>query len=285
MGITEPLGSVYTPLMKAYGTRIVAGVSPGQGGRVVHGIPIYDMVEPALAHWGTVDTAVVFVPPYAVLDAALEAIAAGIQQLVLITEGVPSLDMVALLRKAEMTETLVIGSNSPGVIVPGQILLGTHPPAFYTPGRVGIVSRSGTLTYEVALELTRAGLGQSIAVGVGGDQIVGSSLQQWLQILEEDEPTDVIVLIGEAGGEGEEFAAHYIAEAIDKPVVVYIAGQTAPSDPATAPGAVIAARLARLGNAVGTVDNKIAAFQQASIPVAARPSQIPELVKQALQAA
>ena len=285
IGITEPLGLMYAPLMKAYGTQIVAGVSPGQGGQTLHGIRIYDMVEPALAHWGIVDTAVIFVPPNAVLDAALEAIAAGIQQLVLITAGVPSLDMVALLRKAEMTETLVIGSNSPGIIVPGQILLGTHPSAFYTPGRVGIVSRSGTLTYEVALELTRAGLGQSIAVGVGGDQIVGSSLQQWLQILEEDDQTDVIVVIGEAGGESEEFAAHYIAEAIDKPVVAYMAGRSEPSSPSVEPGTVIAARLAGLGSDVGTVSNKIAAFRQASIPIAARPSQVPALVKQALQTA
>jgi succinyl-CoA synthetase alpha subunit len=285
MGIMEPLGSLHTPLMKAYGTQIVAGVSPGYGGQTAHGIPVYDMVGQALAQWGMVDTAVIFVPPYDVLDAALEAIFSGIHQLVLITEGVPPLDMVTLLRKAEMTETLVIGSNSPGIIVPGQILLGTHPPAFYMPGQVGIVSRSGTLTYEIAAELTRAGLGQSIAVGVGGDRVVGSSLQQWLQILEEDDQTEAIVLIGEVGSESEELAAHYIAEAIDKPVVVYIAGRSAPTNLSTErTGAVIAARLAGLGREASTVDSKIAAFRQANIPLAERPSQIPELVKQALQA-
>ena len=286
MGITEPLGAMYTPVMKAYGTQVVAGVSPGSGGQMAHGIPVYDMAGQALAEWGMVDTAVIFTPPYAVLDAALEAIDVGIHQLVLITSGVPPLDMVTLLRKAEMTETLVIGANSPGVIVPGQILLGTYPPKFYTPGCVGIVSRSGTLTHEVAFELTQAGLGQSIAVGVGGDRMVGSSLPQWLQILEEDDQTEVIVLIGEVGGESEEFAAHYIAEAIDKPVVVYIAGRTASSHQSAAQtGAVIAARLAGLGKEVGTAASKIAAFRQASIPIAARPSQIPDLVKQALQAA
>jgi len=157
-GIAEPLGSTYAPLMKAYGTNVVAAVSSGHGGRILHGIPVFDMVDQALAVVGAVNTTVIFVSPYAALDAALEAIAAGIRQIILVTEGIPPLDMVKLLQKAESTETLVVGPNSPGIIVPGQVLLGIHPSEFYTPGPVGLISRSGTLTYEIALELTQAGL-------------------------------------------------------------------------------------------------------------------------------
>jgi succinyl-CoA synthetase alpha subunit len=282
-GITEPLGSLYVPIMHAYGTPIVAGVSSGYGGTTVEDIPIFDLVEQVFDITDRIDTTILFMSPYEVLDAALEAIAAGIRQLVLITEGVPPLDMVRLLREAEATETLVIGSSSPGVIVPGQILLGTHPPYCYTPGSVGVISRSGTLTYEVALELTRAGLGQSIAVGIGGDRIHGSSFQQWLQILEEDERTEVIVLIGEIGGDDEEQAAHYITETIDKPVVAYIAGTTAPKGQFSShAGAIIASQIAGLGAEIGTAASKLAAFKQAKVPVADRPSKIPKLVEQAL---
>lgn len=282
-GIAEPLGSLYVPIMRNYGTTLLAGVSPGYGGQTIEEIPVFDLVEQALEAVGPIDVAVLFVPPYEALDAALEAMAAEIRQLVLITEGVPPLDMVQLLREAEATETLVVGPNSPGIIVPGQTLLGTHPPYCYTPGVVGLISRSGTLTYEVALELTRAGIGQSIAVGVGGDQILGSSFQQWLQILEEDEQTEAIVLIGEIGGESEEMAARYIAEAIDKPVVAYVAGLKAPKgQPTGHAGAIIASKIAGIGAEVGTAESKLAAFKQAKIPLADRPSKIPQLVQQAL---
>jgi len=282
-GIAEPLGTVYAPLMRDYGTKVVAGVSPGCGGQQVEGIPVYDMVEQALAQVGAVDATVIFVPPYAVLDAALEAIEAGIRQLILITEGVPPLDIVRLVQQAETTETLVVGPNSPGIIVPGQILLGIHPPSFYMSGSVGIVSRSGTLTYEIAQELTQAGLGQSIVVGIGGDRILGSSFQQWLQILEEDDRTEAIVLIGEIGGDSEEVAAQYVAEVIDKPVVAYIAGRTAPKGRSMGhAGAIIASLVAGIGREIGTAESKLAAFKQAKIPVADRPSQIPELVSKVL---
>jgi succinyl-CoA synthetase alpha subunit len=284
-GITEPLGSVYALPMVNYGTGVVAGVSAGCGGQQLYGIPVFDMVEQAIDQVGGIDTSIIFVHPYRVLDAALEAIAAGIPQIVLITEGVPPLDMVRLIRKAEATDTLVVGPDSPGVIVPGQILLGTHPPDIYTPGEVGLISRAGTLTYEVAYELTRAGFGQSISVGIGGDSIVGSSFQQWLQILEEDEQTQAIVLVGEIGSDSEECAAQYIREAIDKPVVAYIAGRTAPRERMIGhAGAIIASQGADVGNEVGTVESKIAAFKRAKVPVADRPSQIPDLVKKALQA-
>ncbi|HEY9656437.1 MAG TPA: CoA-binding protein [Crinalium sp.] len=283
-GVIEPLGATYAPLMRAYGTNVVAGVSPGYGGTVQQDIRVFDMVEQALAIVGPVDSTVIFVQPYAALDAALEAIAAGIRQIVLITEGIPPLDMVSLLCKAEATETLIVGPNSPGIIIPGQLLMGLHPGEFYTPGSVGLISRSGTLTYEIALELTQAGLGQSIGVCIGGDAIVGSSFPQWLQILDEDENTEVIVLVGEIGGDSEEAAAHYIAEAIDKPVIAYVAGRTAPKGRRMGhAGAIINAQVSELGPETGTADSKINAFRRAKIPVADLPWQIPDLVKKALK--
>lgn len=283
-GILEPLGKLYAPLMQDYGTQIVAGVSPGQGGQALAGIPVFDMLEQALPRVGAVDTSVIFSPPYAALDAALEAIAAGIRQIVLISQGIPPLDMVHLIRKAEATETLIVGPNSPGVIVPGQMLLGIHPPEFYRPGSVGVLSRNGTLTYEVAWMLTQAGFGQSIAVSLGGDQITGSTFPQWLQILDEDDQTDVIVLVGEIGGDYEETAAHYIAEAIDKPVIAYVAGRSAPRNRRMGhAGAIIDLQTANLGPDLGTAESKVSAFKRAGIPVAERPSEIPEIVKRILK--
>jgi succinyl-CoA synthetase alpha subunit len=284
-GITEsPASTQVALMMKAYGTNVVAGVSPGQGGQDLHGIPVFDLVEQALSEVGKIDTSVIFVPPYCVLDAATEAIAAGIQQIVIITEGVPPLDMVRLVRKAELTETLVVGPNCPGIIIPDKLLLGTHPKEFYTPGPVGLISRSSTLTYEIALQLTNAKLGQSIGVSIGSDVIVGSSFMQWLQILDEDDHTDVIVLVGEVGSGSEEAAASYIAEAIDKPVIAYVAGRYAPKDqPLGHAGTLISSRAAMETAGTGTAESKIAAFQEAKIPVADRLSQIPELVKKALK--
>lgn len=292
-GITESLGKAHTQLMKAYGTQVVAGVSPGYGGQQVYDLPVFDMVEQALSEVGQVDTTVIFVQPYSVLDAALEAIAAGIKQIIIVTEGVPPLDMVRLVRKAEATETLVVGPNTPGVIVPEKVLLGTHPQQFYTPGKIGLISRSGTLTYEIATELSKAGLGQSIGVGIGGDAIVGSSFAQWLQILDEDDDTEAIVLVGEIGSGGEEAAAAYIDEAIDKPVVAYLAGTSAPKGKRLGhAGDLMAAQLS-VGNTdkvrpIGadpeTANKKLAAFKAAKIPVAERPSEIPNLLKKVLKA-
>ncbi len=281
-GITEPLSSIHAARMKAYNTNVVAGVSPGQGGQTVHDIPVFDLVEQALAVVGSVDTTIIFVPPYQALDAALEAIAAGIKQIIIISAGMPPLDMVYLLRKAEATETLVVGPNSPGIIVPGKIMLGTHASEFYTPGPVGIVSRSSTLTYEIAWELTEAGLGQSIGVSIGSDAIAGSSFLQWLQILDEDETTQAIVLVGEPGGNSEEAAAGYIAEAIDKPVIAYVAGCHAPIGKHWGHTGTLAAVVGRGGD-VGTAQSKIAAFKEANVPIAERPSQIPELLKKVLK--
>ena len=281
-GISEPLSSTHAARMKAYCTKVVAGVSPGLGGQTLDDIPVFDLVEQAIAVVGSVDTTIIFVPPYQVLDAALEAIAAGIRQIIIISTGMPPLDMVHLLRKAEATETLVVGPNSPGIIVPGKILLGTHAGEFYIPGQIGIVSRSTTLTYEIALELTKASLGQSISVSIGSDAIAGSSFLQWLQILDEDETTQAIVLIGEPGGNSEEAAAQYIAEGIEKPVIAYIAGRQAPAGKHWGHAGALAQVVGRGAN-VGTAQSKIAAFNKVHVPIAERPSQIPGLVKKALK--
>ncbi len=283
-GITEPLGLDYAVKMKAYGTHVVAGVSPGYEGESLPDIPIFDLVEQALSVVGAVDTTIIFVPPYWALDAALEAIAAGIRQIVLVTSGIPPLDIVRLLRKAEATDTLVIGPSSSGIIVPGKMLLGTHDTKYYTPGVVGLLSRSGTLTYEVAWELTHSGLGQSVAVSLGVDACAGSCFRRWLQILDKADNTKAIVLIGEISWGSEEATAEYIATKIDKPVVAYFPGRYAPADRRLVEANIIIAYNSSIPlKEYDTFQKNIAAFKQAKIPVAKRPSQIPELVKKALK--
>jgi succinyl-CoA synthetase alpha subunit len=265
-GFCEFISATHIAQMQAYGTNLVAGVNPGYGGKQIYNLPVFDLVEEVVAKFGQIDTTIICVQPYQVLDAALEAIASNIPQIIITTAGVPALDMVQLLRKTEAGETLIIGPNSPGIIVPGKILLGTHEREFYIPGSVGIVSRSSTLTYEVAWELTKAGLGQSIGVSIGSDAIVGSSFLQWLQILDEDETTEAIVLIGQPGGESEEAAAQYITEAIDKPVIAYIAGRHAPTTQNWQETGTLASVIGRSAN-FGTAESKLAAFKSAKIPV------------------
>ena len=283
-GITQPLGAYYTARMKAYGTNVVAGVTTGQGGQDLHGIPVFDLVEQALQEAGPFDVTIIFVESYWVLDAALEAIDAGIRQIILVTNGIPPLDMVRLLQKAEATGTLIIGPSSSGIIVPEKVLLGTQESEFYTPGTVGLISRAGTLTYEVALTLTQAKIGQSIGISLGTEAIVGSSFRQWLQVLAMDENTKAIVLVDQAGGGSEEATAEYIAEAIDKPVVVYVAGCHTPGDKqVNDAGAIIAAMLSGPITNATTAFHKVEAYRQAEIPVAERPSQIPDLVKKLLK--
>jgi succinyl-CoA synthetase alpha subunit len=277
-GFCEFISGIHIAQMKAYGTNLVAGVNPGCGGQLLNDIPVFDLVEEVITEFGAIDTTIICVHPFQVLDAALEAIASNIHQIIIITAGVPPLDMVQLLRKAEACETLVVGPNSPGIIVPGKILLGTHPSEFYTPGPVGIVSRSSTLTYEIAYELTKANLGQSISVSIGSDAIVGSSFLQWLQILDEDETTQAIVLVGQPGGGSEEAAARYIAEAIDKPVIAYIAGRQAPPAKSWRQTGTLATVIGRDSN-FGTAQSKLDALKEVHVPVAERPSQIPELVR------
>ena len=283
-GITQPLASYHAARMTAYGTNVVAGVSAGQGGQELHGIPVFDLVEEARHQRGPFDATIIFVESYWVLDAALEAIEAGIPQIILVTGGIPPLDMVRLLRKAQITETLIVGPSSSGIIVPGKVLLGTQESNFYTPGSIGLISRAGTLTYEVALALTQAELGQSIGVNLGTDAIVGSSFHQWLRVLATDESTQAIVLVDQTGGGSEEETAQYIAKAIDKPVVAYVAGCHTPVDKQVGnASAIIAAQLSGPVTNASTAQHKVAAFKQAKVPVAERPSQIPDLVRKALK--
>ena len=283
-GITEPIGQTYVPLIYAYGTKVVAGVSPGYGGLMCGAIPVFDMVEQVVLKFGRVDISLICTHPYDVLDAATEAMRAGVKHLIIISQGVPPVDMIHLIQQAEASDTLLVGPNGSGVIIPGKLLLGIHPPMFYTPGRVGLLTRNGPLTYDIARTLTKAGMGQSIGVSIGSDSIVGSTFQQWLQILEEDEDTDAIVLVGEIGGDSEELAAHYIADSIDKPVVAYIAGHTAPRDRRMGhAGTIIEAKAGDFGADLGTAESKVTALKQAGVPVADRPSQIPDLLRRVLQ--
>ncbi len=284
-GVTGSISTNTVLMMKSYGTNVVAGVSAGEGGQEWHQIPVFDLVEQAQTKVGPIDTSVIVVPPYAVLDAASEAIASGIRQIAIITDGVPPLDMVSLLRKAEATDTLVVGPNCAGIIVPKKLLLGTHPAEFYTAGSIGVISRSKTLSYEVANELTRAKLGQSLCVSIGSDEIIGSSFIQWLQILDEDDDTDAIVLVGEVGSGREEAAASYIAETIDKPVIAYVAGLYSPVQKTiTHAGNLMSSRAEALQlDGIGTTESINKAFKTAKIPIAERPSQIPSLVKKALK--
>lgn len=270
--------------MKAYGTNVVGCVSPSLGGDHLEDIPIFDLVEQAQVKLGPIDTSIIWVNPYQVLDAALEAMEAGVRQLVILTKGVPPLDMVRLIRKAEIAETVVIGPNCAGIIIPNQLLLGVHPGEFYTPGSVGLIGRGSRLTYETAFQLTSAKLGQSMGVSIGSDLIIGSSFIQWLQVLDEDDQTDVIVLVGQVNGHGEEEAASYIAETIDKPVVAYIAGLYAPETQLLGHSCTLTtSKLITQTMCPPTIATKKEAFKKAKIPLADRPSQIPSLVKKVLK--
>lgn len=277
-GATGGMGSTHTKLMLDYGTKVVAGVTPGKGGTDVHGVPVYNTVSEAVDKTGA-DVSVLFVPPLLAKDAAYEAIESGIKLLIVITEGIPPLDEVKIQDRARERGVTVVGPNCPGVITPGECLVGIHPGSIYKPGRVGMVSRSGTLTYEVALSLTNAGLGQSTCVGIGGDPVPGLGFVDVLKLFEADKDTDVICLMGEIGGTAEESAAELIASgAIKKPVVAYIAGRTAPEGKRMGHAGAI------ISGDKGTVESKEKAFAKAKVPVAKLPSEMVELVKKALGA-
>jgi succinyl-CoA synthetase alpha subunit len=283
-GISEPLGAYYATRMKAYGTNIVAGVSVGKGGEQVEEIPIFDLVEQAISEVGEIEISLIFVDPFNVLDAVVEAIAAGIRQTIIVSSGVPPLDMVRLLRKAQATNTFLLGSGSHGLIIPEKLWLGISEPQFYQPGRVGIISRIDSLCDEVAFTLTKANLGQSIAVSLGTDGIIGSNFEQWLQILEEDELTDAIVLLGQPDGSAEIAAAEYIASAIEKPVIAYIAGVNAPVERRFGDAInIIATQLSQASPTTSTERQAIAALKQAKVTIAKRISEIPKLLQKALK--
>jgi succinyl-CoA synthetase alpha subunit len=282
-GITGRDGAFHTQQMIAYGTRVVAGVTPGKGGGKVHGVPVYDSVAEA-ARATRANASVIYVPAPAAADAIYEAADAGFALIVCITEGVPVRDTlgayhhVAGLRAASGNGTpRLVGPNCPGLISPGLSKVGILPGHICKPGPVGLVSRSGTLTYEVVHQLTRAGLGQSTCLGIGGDPVIGTNFIDALGLFEADPQTEAIVLIGEIGGSDEEEAALFIKRHVRKPVVAFVAGQTAP------PGKRMGHAGAIISGGSGTAVEKMAAFEAAGVPVARIPSEIPRLIGEALE--
>ncbi len=272
-GITGREGAFHTQQMIEYGTQVVAGMTPGKGGDWVHGVPVFDTVKEAINVTGA-NTSIIYVPAPFAPDAIMEAADADIKLIVCITEGVPVLDMVRVRHFLERTGARLIGPNCPGVITPGQAKVGIMPGHIHTPGSVGLVSRSGTLTYEVVQALTDRGLGQSTAVGIGGDPIIGTNFIDVLRLFESDPMTDHVVLIGEIGGSEEERAAQFIATEMSKPVTAFIAGRTAP------PGKRMGHAGAIIEGGEGTAQEKIAAFEAVGVKVARQPDEVAELVAQ-----
>ncbi len=278
-GITGRQGSFHTKLMLDYGTRIVAGVTPGKGGQSVWGVPVYDTVREALAEHDA-SASIVFVPARFAKDAVMEAIEAGLELVVVITEHIPVRDTMEFLAHARREDVVVIGPNTPGIITPGECKLGVMPGHVFERGRVGMVSRSGTLTYEIAAQLTRAGLGQSTCLGIGGDPVVGLTFTEVLEMFEEDPETEAVVLIGEIGGNLEELAADYIRErGFPKPVVAFIAGRTAP------PGKRMGHAGAIIMGRAGTAESKIKALEAAGVRVARTPKEVAALMAEELRQA
>lgn len=276
-GITGSEGAFHTQQMIEYGTNVVAGVTPGKGGQMfMDKVPIYNTMKGAVEKTGA-NASVIFVPPPFAADAIMEAAEAGVALVICITEGIPALDMLEVhefLKK--YPNTTLVGPNCPGVITPGEAKIGIMPGFIHKPGTIGIVSRSGTLTYEAVHQLGEAGFGQSTAVGIGGDPIIGTRHIDAVKLLNEDPKTEAIVLIGEIGGSDEETAAEYIAENVDKPVVAFIAGQTAP------PGKRMGHAGAIIAGGKGTAEEKMKALAAAGIHVVESPADIGKKMKEVL---
>ncbi len=270
-GITGREGEFHTKQMIEYGTKVVAGMTPGRGGEKVLGVPIFDTVAHAVAATGA-NTSIVYVPARAAADSILEAAEAGIKLVVCITEGVPVIDMMRVTRRLHETGTRLVGPNCPGLISPGKAKVGIIPGNICMPGPVGIVARSGTLTYEVIHALTQRKIGQSTCVGMGGDPVHGVGFIEVLEMFENDPQTKAIVLIGEIGGTDEEKAAAFVKKNVSKPVVAFVAGQTAP------PGKRMGHAGAIIEGGTGTAAEKIAAFKAAGVPVARFPGEVAELI-------
>jgi succinyl-CoA synthetase alpha subunit len=266
-GLTGAAGSFHAKQMRDYGTAVVGGVTPGKGGTVHEGFPIYDTVAQAVKATGA-NASVIFVPPFGSADAILEAAGAGIELIVCITEGIPVLDMVRAKRALEGKSCRLVGPNCPGVITPGAAKLGIMPGYIHKPGSVGIVSRSGTLTYEAAFQLTELGLGQSTAVGIGGDPVKGLDFIECLTLFEADPDTKAILLIGEIGGTSEEDAAAFIKANVKKPVAAFVAGLTAP------PGRRMGHAGAIISGGKGKASDKIAALKDAGIAISPTPADL-----------
>ncbi len=276
-GITGKEGSFHATQCKAYGTQVVAGVTPGKAGQEVEGIPVFNTVREAVAKTRC-DTSLIFVPPPFAADAILEAADAGIRLVICITEGIPINDMVRVKRALRDRETRLIGPNCPGIITADECKIGIMPGFIHKKGRVGVISRSGTLTYEAVNQITNLGLGETTCIGIGGDPIIGTGYIDLLGLFEKDPDTEAVVMIGEIGGDAEEKAALFIKEQVRKPVIGFIAGITAP------PGRRMGHAGAIITGGKGTAADKMAALEEAGVRVVRNPADIGETVKAVLTA-
>ena len=275
-GITGNEGSFHTKRCMEYGTRVVAGVTPGKGGTEFEGVPVFNEVKTAVEQTGA-NASMIFVPPAFAADAILEAADAGVDVVVCITDGIPTLDMVTVLGYLKDRPTRLIGPNCPGIISPGgKCKVGLMPGDIHQPGNVSVVSRSGTLTYEAVAQLTEQGLGQSTCVGIGGDPLIGTTFVDMLELFEKDKQTKLVVLIGEIGGTAEQEAAEFIKAEMSKPVVAFISGSTAP------PGRRMGHAGAIITGSSGTAAEKIAALRDAGVYIAPSPAEIGVLAKEVL---
>lgn len=275
-GITGGAGTFHAKQMLAYGTKLVGGVTPGKGGQKFEGVPVFDTVASAVKETGA-DASCIFVPPAFAADAILEAADAGIKVIVAITEGIPVLDMVKVKNIITAKGVRVIGPNCPGIITVGECKIGIMPASIHTKGSVGVLSRSGTLTYEAVDQLSRLGLGQSTCIGIGGDSVVGTNFVDALALFEKDPKTEAVVLIGEIGGSAEELAAKFVKEKMSKPVVAFIAGMTAPEGKRMGHAGAI------ISGGRGTAPEKIKALEAALITVARSPAEIGETLRLSLR--
>jgi len=271
-GITGRIGKEQARVMLEYGTRIVAGVTPGKGGMEVLGVPVYDTIKDAMSEHDA-SASVIYVPPPFAKDAVFEAINNGVELIVVITEGIPVHDTMEFVEKALREDVRIIGPNCPGIMSPDKTSLGMIPPSVVSSGNVGVVSRSGTLMFEILHAITKAGMGQSTAVGIGGDRIIGTTFMDVLGLFEEDPDTESIVLVGEVGGSAEETAAEFIREHVTKPVVAFIAGRNAP------PGKRMGHAGAIISGKTGLADTKVEALERAGVEVVKNFLEIPDKLR------
>lgn len=274
-GITGGEGTFHTQRMQEYGTKVVAGVTPGKGGQTHLGVPVFNTVEDAVKEEGA-NAAAIFVPPFFAADAIMEAADAGVKVVVCITEGIPTFNMIKVKQLLKCKDCSLIGPNTPGVISPGKCKIGIMPGHIHTPGTIGIISRSGTLTYEAVQQVSQQVYGQSSAIGIGGDPIVGLKFIDLLKLFKEDKDTEAVILIGEIGGTAEEEAAEYIKKEFNKPVASFIAGQTAP------PGRRMGHAGAIIAGGKGTAKEKMKALEDVGVFVAKSPAEIGAKIKEAL---
>ncbi|MEA3475649.1 MAG: succinate--CoA ligase subunit alpha [Candidatus Cloacimonadota bacterium] len=274
-GITGRDGSFHAKQMKQYGTNVVAGVSPGKGGQEIDGIPVYNSMKQAVDETRA-NTSIIFVPAKFAVDAIYEAADSDVKLIVTISEGIPIIDMIKITEYLERKNIHLIGPNSPGLISPGKSKVGILPAQIFKKGKVGLISRSGTLTYEIVDHITKSGLGESTCIGIGGDPIIGMNFIDCLKLFEKDPETEAVALIGEIGGNAEELATQYVKEYMTKPVVGFIVGKTAP------PGKRMGHAGAIISGGSGTASEKIDALEEAGIPVANQPSEVATLLKSKL---